>query len=61
MSERGVIDVLHVEDDPGYALMVRKSFAQASQNSRFHVVTDGRQALGFLRRPASTAARPAPG
>jgi hypothetical protein len=29
MPERGVVDVLHVEDDPGYALMVRKSVDRA--------------------------------
>jgi CheY-like chemotaxis protein len=61
MSERGVIDVLHVEDDPGYALIVRKSFAQASRNCRFHAVTDGRQALRFLRRAGEHAGAPRPG
>jgi CheY-like chemotaxis protein len=61
MFERGVIDVLHVEDDPGYALIVRKSFAQASRNSRFHTVTDGRHALRFLRRAGEHVGAPRPG
>jgi hypothetical protein len=58
MSECGIIDVLHVEDDPGYALTVRKSFAQASRNSRLHAVTDGRQALRFLRRAGEHVGAP---
>jgi hypothetical protein len=57
MSERGVIDVLHVEDDPGYALIVRKSFAQASRNSRFHARMAGRP-CGSSAGLASTPARP---
>jgi CheY-like chemotaxis protein len=58
---RGVIHVLLVEDDPGYALMVSKSFALASTNSRLHVVTDGRQALEFLRQAGEHAGAPRPG
>ncbi len=61
MSERGVTDVLLIEDDPGYALMVRKSFALVSKSSRLHVVTDGREALRFLRRAGEHAGAPAPG
>jgi DNA-binding response OmpR family regulator len=61
MSERGVTDVLLVEDDPGYALMVRKAFALASENSRLHVVTDGREALRFLRRAGEHVGAPRPG
>jgi CheY-like chemotaxis protein len=61
MFERGVTDVLLVEDDPGYALMVRKSFALASKNSRLHVVTDGGQALRFLHQAGEHAGAPRPG
>lgn len=35
MPERGVADVLHVEDDPGYALMVRKSLARSAAAAAF--------------------------
>lgn len=35
MPERGVVDVLHVEDDPGYALMVRKSLARSAAAAAF--------------------------
>ena len=61
MPERGVADVLHVEDDPGYALMVRKSLAQAGSRSRLYAVADGRQALRFLRRAGEHASAPRPG
>src|ERR1700733_5202945 len=61
MSERGIVDVLLVEDDPGDALMVRESFAQASTNNRFHVVSDGAQALQFLRQVGEHARAPRPG
>jgi CheY-like chemotaxis protein len=53
--------VLMAEDDPGDALMVRESFAQAGKNSRFHVVPDGQRALRFLRRDGEYAAAPRPG
>ena len=61
MPERGVVDVLHVEDDPGYALMVRKSLARAGSSGRLHAVTDGRQALQFLRQAGEHATAPRPG
>ena len=61
MSERGAVDVLLVEDDPGDALMVREFFAQANRNNRFHVLTDGRQALRFLRQVGEHADAPRPG
>ena len=39
------VHVLMAEDDPGDALMVRESFAQAGKNSRFNVVTHAQRAL----------------
>lgn len=61
MSGHDPVDVLLVEDDPGDALMVRESFAQAGKNNRFHVVPDGHQALRFLRRAGEHAGAPRPG
>ena len=61
MSGRDPVDVLMVEDDPGDALMVRESFAQAGRNNRFHVVPDGHQALRFLRQAGEHAGAPRPG
>ena len=54
------VDVLLVDDDPGDALMVRESFAHNRRNSRFHVVTDGSQALRFLRQTGEFADAPRP-
>jgi CheY-like chemotaxis protein len=61
MSGSGPVDVLMVEDDPGDALMVRESFAQAGRHNRFHVVPDGHQALQFLRQAGEHAGAPRPG
>jgi CheY-like chemotaxis protein len=54
------VDVLLVEDDPGDALMARESFEQAGKNSRFHVVSDGQQAMDFLRNEDEYADAPHP-
>jgi two-component system response regulator len=56
-----LVHVLVVEDDPGDALMVRESFAQAGKNSRFHVVPDRGKALRFLRRAGEYRDAPRPG
>jgi CheY-like chemotaxis protein len=53
------INVLLVEDDPGDVLMTREAFDEYLHN-RLDVVTDGADALAFLRReePYSDAPRP---
>jgi two-component system response regulator len=60
-DEQAPVDVLLIEDDPGDALMVRESFAQADKNNRFHVIPDGHRALRFLRRAGEYASAPRPG
>jgi len=45
-----VIDVLLVEDDPGDVLMTTEAFEMSPVHSILHVVSDGEQALRFLRR-----------
>jgi CheY-like chemotaxis protein len=64
MPESGnskVIDVLLVEDDEGDVLMTREAFEYYKINNRLHVVTDGEQALHFLRRVGPYADAPRPG
>ena len=56
-----VIDVLLVEDDEGDVLMTREAFEYHRINNRLHVVTDGDQALQFLRRTGPFADAPRPG
>ena len=55
------VHVLIVDDDPGDALMVYESFAQAGDDRRFHLVPDGQRALRFLRRDGDYADAPRPG
>ena len=50
-----VIDVLLVEDDPGDVLMTTEAFELSPLHSTLHVVSDGEQALRFLRRTGEFA------
>jgi CheY-like chemotaxis protein len=56
-----VIDVLLVEDDQGDVLMTREAFAHHKIRNELHVVTDGEQALQFLRREGEYKDAPRPG
>jgi CheY-like chemotaxis protein len=55
-----VIDVLLVEDDPGDVLMTREAFADHKIHNQLHVVSDGVDALAFLRREREYADVPVP-
>ena len=64
MSERAgldVVDVLLVEDDPGDVLMTREAFEHYRIRNELHVVSDGEQAMHFLRRAGDYANAPRPG
>ena len=56
-----VIDVLLVEDDPGDVLMTTEAFELSPMHSTLHVVSDGEQALRFLRRTGEFTGAPRPG
>jgi len=56
-----VVDVLLVEDDQGDILMTREAFEHYKIRNKLHVVTDGEQALQFLRRTGEYAKAPRPG
>jgi CheY-like chemotaxis protein len=56
-----IVDVLLVEDDPGDILMTREAFQHHKIQNKLHVVTDGEQALQFLRRAGEYAGVPRPG
>jgi CheY-like chemotaxis protein len=56
-----LIDVLMVEDDDGDVLMTREAFEYYKIQNRLHVVSDGEQALQFLRRTGPFADAPRPG
>jgi CheY-like chemotaxis protein len=56
-----IVDVLLVEDDEGDVLMTREAFEYYKIQNRLHVVSDGKQALEFLRRTGRYADAPRPG
>jgi len=56
-----IVDVLLVEDDPGDILMTREAFQQHKIQNKLHVVTDGEQALQFLRQTGEYKNAPRPG
>ena len=60
-SEYQAMHVLLVEDDPGDVLMTREAFEHNKLRNVLHVVTDGEQALQFLRRTGDYADAPRPG
>jgi len=49
-TEATPIEVLLVEDDPGDVLMTREALAHYKVTNRLHVVSDGEEAIAFLRR-----------
>jgi CheY-like chemotaxis protein len=54
------IEVLLVEDDPGDVLMTREAFEEHKVRNRLNVVSDGVEALAYLRQegPYTDAVRP---
>jgi CheY-like chemotaxis protein len=60
-TECQVVDVLLVEDDPGDVLMTREAFEHYKIRNVLHVVTDGEQALQFLRQTGDYSGAPRPG
>jgi len=54
------IEVLLVEDDPGDVLMTQEAFQEHKVRNRLTVVSDGAEALSYLRRegPFENAVRP---
>lgn len=64
MPENGngeMVDVLLVEDDAGDVLIVREAFEHHKIRNTLHVVTDGEQALRFVRQAGEFADVPRPG
>jgi len=64
MTDHGECQPMHVllvEDDPGDVLMTREAFEYHKLRNVLDVVTDGEQALQFLRRSGDYADAPRPG
>lgn len=49
------IEVLLVEDDPGDVLLIREAFEYNKVHNNLNVVSDGEQALAYLRREGEHA------
>jgi CheY-like chemotaxis protein len=60
MNSAAPIEVLLVEDDPGDVLMTREAFAEHKVGNRLTVVSDGAEALAYLRRVGEFADAPRP-
>src|SRR5262249_40611167 len=54
------IEVLLVEDDPGDVLMTQEAFEEHKVRNRLTVVSDGEEALAYLRREGRHADAPRP-
>jgi CheY-like chemotaxis protein len=55
-----VIQILLVEDDPGDVLMTREAFEDNQVATTLHVVSDGAEALAFLRKEGEHDGAPTP-
>ena len=55
-----VIDVLLVEDDPGDVVLIQEAFEDNKVRNRLHTVSDGVEALEFLRREGDYTDAPRP-
>ncbi len=55
-----MINVLLIEDDPGDVLITREAFAENKVRNQLSVVSDGVNALAFLRREDGYADAPRP-
>jgi CheY-like chemotaxis protein len=53
--DRGPIEVLLVEDDPGDVLMVREALSDHEHSNHLTVVSDGEQAMDLLHRRGAFA------
>lgn len=54
------VDILLVEDNPGDARLTREALAHSSMPSTIYDVSDGEQAMAFLRREGAFASAPIP-
>ena len=54
------IEVLLVEDSPGDVRLTQEAFRDATVRTRLHVVTDGVEAMAFVKRQGEHANAPRP-
>ena len=54
------IDILLVEDNPGDVMLVEEVLSESKVRNTLHVVSDGEQAMAFVRRQGDHADAPRP-
>jgi CheY-like chemotaxis protein len=54
------VEILLVEDDPGDVLMTREAFQDYKLRNQLHVVSDGVDAMAFLRQEGEFTDEPRP-
>ena len=54
-EQLALVEILLVEDDPGDVLMTREAFAEHKVGNNLTVVSDGAEALAYLRREGGYA------
>jgi hypothetical protein len=52
---RWSMDILLVEDNPGDARLAQEAFSHSSAPVTLHIVSDGEDAISFLRREGFTS------
>jgi diguanylate cyclase (GGDEF)-like protein/PAS domain S-box-containing protein len=60
IGNRAFIEVLLIEDSPGDAFLTKQTLAEANPSIRLHVVTDGVDAIAFLRHEGVYVNAPRP-
>ena len=61
MKDKGhAADILIVEDSPSDVFLAQEALRQTNESCRVHVVSDGVEAMEFLRRQGSHAHAPRP-
>src|SRR3954447_16490901 len=60
MPDPQPIDVLLVEDDPGDVLMTQEAFSDYKIANRLSVVTNGEDAIAYMRKQGRFADAPTP-
>lgn len=54
------IELLHVEDNAGDVFLLQRAFQQCNPKYKIHVVSDGQEALAFLRQEDAYEKAPRP-
>lgn len=60
VGSHSAVEILLVEDSPGDARLAAEALKESTRSSRLHWVSDGTQAMEFLRREGAQAEAPRP-